>query len=72
MARQHEIQNDEIGPFFARGPERIGPRARGRDAIPFFREMVGDERRDVGLVVDDENAVGRARSGLIRHEQAGR
>src|SRR2546426_9433572 len=72
MSRQHEIQDDEIGSFLARGAERVGPGARRRDAITLFREVVGDERRNVGLVVHHENTVGRARTGLIRHEQAGR
>src|SRR2546429_9805574 len=72
MSRQHEIQDNEIGSFLACGAERVGPGARRRDAVTLFREVVGDERRNVGLVVHHENTVGRARTGLIRHEQAER
>src|SRR3989442_14770418 len=72
MSRQHEIQDDEIGSFLACGAERVGPGARRRDAVTLFREVVGDERRDVWLVVHHENTVGRARTLLILHEKAGR
>jgi len=57
VAGKHQVQDDQIGPFFARRAQRVGARAGGRDAVTLFSKVVGDERRDVGLVVDDENAV---------------
>ena len=63
MSREHEIEDDHIGPLFARGPEGISARAGRRNSIAFFREVIRDERRDVGLVVHDEYAV---RLGVLR------
>jgi len=57
VAGKHEVQHYQIGPFFARRAKRIGPGAGGGDAVTFFCEVIRDERRDIGLVVYDENAV---------------
>jgi len=65
VTRQHEIQHHEIGALFARRAQCIGAGAGGGDAVAFFGEMIRDQRRNVGLVVHDENTVDRA--GLGRH-----
>ena len=54
---QHQVEHDQIGPLLPRGPQRIAPVGRGDHAVPSLGEVVGDERRDVGLVVDHEDAV---------------
>ena len=56
-AGQHEVEDDDVGPLLPRGLERVGPVGRGRDPEARLGEMVGDERGDVRLVVDHENAV---------------
>ena len=50
------------GPLLARGLERVGPGAGGGDPEARLGQVVGDQRGDVGLVVDDENAVRHAAS----------
>jgi len=57
VSREHQIEDDQIRPFFAGRAQRVRTRARGRDAIAFLCEMIGDERGDGGLVVNDEDAV---------------
>ena len=37
--------------------QRLGAGARGGDAVAALRQMIGDERDDVGLVVDHEDAL---------------
>ena len=70
VPRQHQVQHDEVGTLFARGAQRVGAGAGGRDAIAFFRQMIRDERRDVRLVVHYEDAMHR--TGVGRHKQGGR
>src|SRR5207248_8943807 len=55
QVRQHEIQDDGIGPLFAGRVEGFPSSGRRRDSVARLGEMVGDERRDVGFIVDHEN-----------------
>jgi hypothetical protein len=53
---EHQVEDDEIRSFLTGGAQRVRAGAGGGDPIPFFCEVVRDERGDIGLVVDDENA----------------
>src|SRR6185437_7318343 len=68
-AGEHQVQHDERGPLVSRRREGVGTGRRRRDAIPGLDEVERDEGDDVGLVVDDENALTR-RPG-VRHRLGG-
>ena len=72
VSRQHQIEDDEIGAFFAGRAQRVRARAGGGNAIAVFSKVIRNESRDIGLVVHDENAMWGGCCRLIRHEQAGR
>ncbi len=72
VPRQHEIEDDQIGPFLTGRPQRVRARPGGGDAIAVLCKVIRDERRDIGLVVYDEDAMWGGSCRLIRHEQAGR
>ena len=72
VPRQHQIEDDQIGPLFAGRAQRVRTGAGGRDAIAFLRKVIRNESRDVGLVVNNEDAMWGGCGRLIRHEQAGR
>src|SRR4029077_13163836 len=54
-AGEHEIQHHEIGAFLADRVERLHAGGGSADAIARFGQMVGDQGRDVGFVVDHED-----------------
>ena len=56
-AGQHEIEHDQRRVFTARDRQRVRTRRRRRHAVSGLREMVDDERDDIGLVVHDEHAL---------------
>ncbi len=72
VPRQHQVEYDQVGAFLPCGAQCVGTGAGGRDAIAFLGQVIRNERRDIGLVVHDENAMWGGCGRLIRHEQAGR
>ena len=56
-AGQHQIEHDQVGPLLPRRAQRVAPVRRRDHPVAGLGEVVGDERRDVGLVVDHEDAV---------------
>jgi len=71
-AGEHEIQHDERWSLLSRSDECIRPRRRGRDAIPRFHEVIGDEGDDIRFVVDDEDALAGAAVPVGRRHTAAR
>ena len=69
-ARQHEVEHDERGPFLSRGRQRVGSGGGSGNPIARFDEMVRDQRDDVRLIVDDENALAGDWNGSRGHGAA--
>ena len=59
-ARQHQIQNHQIGRGLAKSGEHVRAGGDPLDAVARFLQIVGDERRDVGVVFDHQD---------VRHEE---
>jgi len=53
---EHQVEHDESWALAFREREGIGAGRGGRDAILRLGQMVDDERDDVRLVIDDQNA----------------
>ena len=62
----HQTENDERRTFATRRLESIRTVGCRRDAVSHFPEMKDDERDDVRIVVDNENAL-TSRDGRVRH-----
>ena len=56
-AGQHQVQYQQRRPLGARDRERVGAVGRRRDTIIRLCEMIRDQRNDVRLIIDNENAL---------------
>ena len=55
-ARQHPIENDEIGRIFGQPQLGLVAARHALNDVAFRLQVVADEQRQIGLVLDDENA----------------
>jgi hypothetical protein len=53
--RDHEVEEDQVGGAVARLAEGLGAVGRLEDLVAFLGEVVPDQHRDVGLVLDHED-----------------
>src|SRR5688500_16424611 len=61
---QHQVEDEKRGNLTARLLESIGSAGRSRHPESRFREVVGDERNDMRLIIDYEDSLA-SRGGLI-------
>ena len=54
-AGQHQVEHDEVGGLRAQPRHDARSRREPFDHVPRLFEVMGDQRRDVVVVFDDEN-----------------
>ena len=62
----HPVEQNQVGPVQGGLPESVGPVLRGKDLVARFPEVVFHEFEDVGLVVDEQDAVTHGMSYFMR------
>ena len=54
-ARQHQIENDQIGGCLPKPGQDVAARRHPLDAVARLLEVVGDERGNISVVFDDQD-----------------
>ena len=54
LAREHEVEDDQVDPMGLQGLAHAASLFHRHHAIPVLLEVGGEERTDLGIVVDDE------------------
>ncbi len=62
-ARQHPVENDEIGRVFGQAQLGLVAALHALDDVALRLEIVGQQHREIGFVLDHQDARSRRRAG---------
>ena len=66
LARQHQVEHDQVDPALGQRPVHLAPVARDRDAAFVGAQILGHQRADLAVVLDDEDVGVDAMPALCR------